>query len=188
MAFCFFTMKASRAESKLFDSFLCYMTWDRCLCSQVHVNMHFLHKQGIELPYNVMFSCIFESMLPFLVRTQAVERILSLAAEKSPVEPLSFVRLAPCKINWTSTQVIYTSSPRGGTRALQAKLLHSTVPCYNRVHCGTAGVYFWCDGGIHRRREQHSHVLPTAWRPAAGLPRWFVQLLDGSGFRGRELQ
>lgn len=121
---------------------LCYLTQDRCLCSQVYVNVHFLYKQCIELPYYITFSCIFESMLPFLVRTQAVERILSLAAEKSPVEPLSFVQLAPCKINWTSTQVIYTSSPRGGTRALQAKPLCSTVPCYNWVHCGTAGVYF----------------------------------------------
>lgn len=83
---------------------LCYLTCDRCLRNKVHVNVHFLHKQGIELPYNITFSCVFESMLPFLVRTQAMERILSLAAEKSRVEPLSFVQLALCKINWTNTE------------------------------------------------------------------------------------
>lgn len=90
-----------------------------------------------------------------------MERILSLAAEKSRPEPLSFVQPARRRDKVQCHAVSQSSSPRG-------------LP-----------VFTFGDGrGGGRRREHRGHALATARRPAAGLPRWFVQLLGGLWFQG----
>lgn len=76
-----------------------------------------------------------------------MERILSLAAEKSRPEPLSFVQPAQRRDKVQCHAVSQSSSPRG-------------LPVFT----------FRDDGGGRRRREHRGHALATARRPAAGLP------------------
>lgn len=125
-----------------------------------------LPKRGNELPYNITFICVFESTLPFLVRTHELWKEFSRWQQKNPDQSRSPL----CSL-------------------LGAEIKFSAMRFRNRVHRGGCRCLL---SGTAEAEAGEGSTAAMRWQlldaPLQACPDGLCSCWMGSGFRGCELQ